>query len=261
MIENIKIKTPEQISGIRKSAQLAAKCLDYIEQFVKPGVTTAEINDKAVEFMNKHEAKAACLNYMGPFGIPFPKETCTSVNEEICHGIPSERVLKEGDILNVDVTTILNGYYGDTCRMCAVGEISPKAKRLLEDTRHCLEIGINQVRPGNHIGNIGYYISQYAKSKGYSVVAEFTGHGIGLEFHEPPQICHASAKNSGPIMKPGMIFTIEPMINIGQRYTIIDENDKWTVRTADGSLSAQYEHTVLVTEDGVEILSDLSAKD
>jgi methionyl aminopeptidase len=250
------IKSPEQIEGIRKSCQLAADTLDYLEQFVKLGVTTQQINDEAEKFIRSHGAIPAPLGYHG-----FPKAVCTSMNEVICHGIPnSEDVLEEGDIINVDVTTILNGYFGDTCRMYTVGEISNEAKELLSVARDCLEIGIAQVRPGSKFGNIGKAISDYARSRGYSVVHQFCGHGVGLKFHEEPQVHHDDRQFMDIEMKPGMIFTIEPMINAGVAEAVIDSRDKWTARTKDGKLSAQYEHTVLVTDSGVEILTKSTAQ-
>ncbi len=249
----IMIKTAEQIEEIRKSCRLAAKCLDYIEPFVVPGVTTEELDDKIETFIRENNATPAPLNYHG-----FPKATCISPNNVVCHGIPSkDKVLKEGDIVNIDVTTILNGYYGDTSRMFEVGEISQKAANLIDATKHCLDLGIKQVKPGNRIGNIGYVISRYAKSHGYSVVYEFCGHGVGLEFHEEPQVEHTARKNSGAIMKPGMIFTIEPMINLGKPKVKVDQTDGWTATTIDDQLSAQFEHTILVTDDGYEVLTDI----
>jgi len=248
----IKIKTQAQIEGIRKSSQLAAKCLKYLEQFVVEGNTTGFINEKAHEFIIENNAKPATLGYGG-----FPASICSSPNDVICHGIPGDYVLKNGDILNIDVTTILDGYFGDTCKMYVVGEISEEAQKLLEVTRECLRIGMKQVFPGNRFGNIGYEISEYARSKGYGVVYEFCGHGVGLKFHEDPEVSHVANKNSGKKMKPGMIFTIEPMINVGKARAKIDKNDGWTARTIDGKLSAQYEHTILVTEDGCEALTDV----
>jgi methionyl aminopeptidase len=247
----IRIKTPEQIEGIRKSCRLAAQTLEHIRDFIVPGVSTLEINNKAERFIVENGAIPAPLNYRG-----FPKATCTSINEVICHGVPSASVvLKEGDILNVDVTTILDGYYGDTSRMFRVGTIGNEAKILLEVARNCLTIGIGQVYPGNRFGNIGYAIQEYVRKFGFSIVTAFCGHGVGVEFHEEPQINHTAPKNSGPVMAPGMIFTIEPMINAGVPGAIVDEQDHWTARTEDGLLSAQYEHTVLVVEDGCEILT------
>lgn len=247
------IKTEEQIQGIRKSSQLAAQCLDFIEPFVKEGVSTGELDRKLEEFIRKNGAIPAPLNYNG-----FPKATCISPNSVVCHGIPDDGiVLKNGDIVNIDVTTILENYYGDTSRMYKVGEISAEAQNLIEATKHCLDLGINQVKPGNKFGNIGYVISRYAKSKGYSVVFEFCGHGVGIDFHEDPQVEHSARKNTGAVMKPGMIFTIEPMINFGKPRVRINEQDGWTATTIDNKLSAQFEHTVLVTEEGVEVLTDI----
>jgi len=179
----------------------------------------------------------------------------------VCHGIPSENIiLKNGDILNIDVTTILDGYFGDTSKMYTIGEVSPVAIDLIAVTKHCMNLGIQQVRPGNNFGNIGHAISTYVKAKGYSVVYEFCGHGVGVKFHEEPQIDHASRKNTGPVMKPGMTFTIEPMINEGRAGTIIDKLDKWTARTIDNKLSAQFEHTILITETGYEVLTDVNGE-
>ena len=255
-MENIIIKTPEQIEGIRRSSKLAGQVLEYIGQFVREGINTAYIDRKIEEFIRDHGAIPATLGYNG-----YPKSSCISLNEVVCHGIPSEKtVLKGGDILNIDVTTILNGYYGDTSKMYQVGEISDEASRLVETTSHCLKLGIEQVYPDNYFGNIGFFIGRYAKSKGYSVVYEFCGHGIGIDFHEPPQVDHSARKNSGPRMKPGMIFTIEPMINAGRPTTKLDKLDGWTARTSDNKLSAQFEHTVLVTETGYEVLTDVSGE-
>jgi len=247
------IKTPEQIDGIRKSSKLAGQSLEYIAPFVQEGVSTEFLDQKIVEFIRDNGAIAATLGYGG-----YPKSCCISLNEVICHGIPSKNtILKNGDILNIDVTTILNGYYGDTSRMYTVGEISPVAAELIGVTKHCLNLGIEQVKPGNYFGNIGFVISRYAKSKGFSVVYEFCGHGVGVDFHEEPQVDHTSRRNTGPIMKPGMTFTIEPMINEGRAGAVIDKLDKWTARTIDGKLSAQFEHTILITETGYEVLTDV----
>jgi methionyl aminopeptidase len=247
------IKTQEQIAGIRESSRLAAKTLDYAAQFVKAGVSTEYIDDKIEEFIIEHNAIPATKGYSG-----FPKSSCISLNEVVCHGIPSvETILKDGDILNIDITTILNGYYGDTSRMFTVGEVSSEAQKLISVTLHCLNLGIQQVKPGNYIGNIGFVISRYAKAKGFSVVYEFCGHGVGVDFHEEPQVDHTARRNSGPKMKPGMIFTIEPMINQGRAGTTIDKTDGWTARTIDKRLSAQFEHTVLVTPTGYEVLTDI----
>lgn len=249
----IVIKTPEQIDGIRKSAKLAAQALDYAGQFVKEGVNTEFIDDKIEEFIRSHGAIPATKGYNG-----YPKSSCISLNNVICHGIPSKTtILKPGDILNIDITTILDGYYGDTSRMFTVGQISSDADELIDVTLHCLDLGIEQVKPGNRFGNIGFVISRYAKAQGFSVVYEFCGHGVGIDFHEEPQVDHAARRNSGPEMRPGMIFTIEPMINQGKPKASIDKNDGWTARTIDNKLSAQFEHTVLVTATGCEVLTDI----
>jgi len=252
-MEKIIIKTPEQINGIRRSSKLAGQTLEYIAPFVKEGVSTEFLDQKIEAYIRENGAIPATLGYAG-----YPKSCCISVNEVVCHGIPSKNIiLKPGDILNIDVTTILDGYYGDTSKMYTIGEISPEATELIEVTRHCLDLGIQQVRPGNQFGNIGFAISKYVKSNGFSVVYEFCGHGVGIQFHEEPQIDHTSRRNSGPYMKPGMTFTIEPMINQGQPKTIIDKTDKWTARTVDNKLSAQFEHTILVTQTGFEVLTDV----
>lgn len=248
---SIVIKTAEQIEGIRKSSQLAAKTLNFIESHITEGVTTAKLDALMEEFIRDHGAIPAPLNYNG-----FPKATCISPNEVVCHGIPSEDIiLKPGDIFNIDVTTILDGYYGDTSRMFTLGDISAEAAKVIDVAEHSLNLGMQQVRPGNRFGNIGFAISRYAKAKGCSVVYEFCGHGTGIEFHEEPQVEHVARKNTGLKMQPGMIFTIEPMINIGGPRCVVDEVDEWTARTMDGKLSAQFEHTVLVTSTGIEILT------
>jgi len=251
---SIIIKTKEQIDGIRESSRLAANVLLYIEEFVKEGVSTEYLDKLIHDYIVEHNAIPATLNYSG-----YPKSSCISLNEVVCHGIPSpDNIIKNGDILNIDVTTILNGYYGDTSKMYMVGNVSDKAEKLVEATRHCLKLGIQQVMPGNYFGNIGFNIARYAQAKGFSVVYEFCGHGIGLDFHEDPQIDHSARKNSGSKMKPGMIFTIEPMINEGKPRVKIDPADGWTARTIDDKLSAQFEHTILVTETGYEVLTDVS---
>jgi methionyl aminopeptidase len=247
------IKNSEQTEGIRKSCRLAAQALDFAGQFVQQGVSTGFINAKIEEFIISHGAIPATKGYNG-----YPMSSCISLNEVVCHGIPSEQtVLKEGDILNIDITTILDGYYGDTSRMFTVGEISLEAKSLIKATKQCLNLGIQQVKPGNYFGNIGFVISRYARANGYSVVYEFCGHGVGVNFHEAPNVDHTSRKNTGQLMKQGMIFTIEPMINQGKPSTDIDKKDGWTARTVDGKLSAQFEHTILVTETGFEVLTDI----
>jgi methionyl aminopeptidase len=249
--QDIIIKTPEQIEGIRKACKLTAQTLDFIRPHIVPGVSTEAINQLVVQFTNENGGIPAPLNYKG-----YPKECCISVNDVICHGIPSEStILKEGDVVNVDVSTILNGYFGDTSTMYTVGAVSRHATKLLAVTKKCLEIGIKEVRPGNHIGNIGFEITKHALTNGFSVVYNFAGHGVGLQFHEAPEVNHyVTKKNQGPVIKAGMIFTIEPMINAGSPHCRV-QADNWTAKTADGKLSAQYEHTVLVTEKGVEILT------
>jgi methionyl aminopeptidase len=244
------IKSKRQIDGIRKSCQLAAQALKIIKPHVVAGTTTDELNERLKSFILEHGAKPAPLNYLG-----YPKETCISLNEVICHGIPGRQKLKNGDILNIDVTTILDGFYGDTSSMFVVGKIPNKTRKLLQITKECLNLGIAQIKPGNKTGAIGYAISRHAESAGYSVVTQFCAHGVGVEFHEDPQINHKAKKNDGIIMEPGMILTVEPMLNEGVPNVVIDEQDRWTARTADGKLSAQYEHTVLVTDVGHEILT------
>ena len=255
-MKKIIVKTPEQIEGIRKSSKLAGQTLEYIAEFVKEGVSTEFLNAKIDAYIREHSAIPATLGYSG-----YPKSCCISLNEVVCHGIPSENtILKNGDILNIDVTTILNGYYGDTSRMFTVGDVSPLALDLIEVTKHGLHLGIQQVKPGNQFGNIGHAISKYVKSQGYSVVYEYCGHGVGIDFHEEPQVDHTSRRNTGSVMQAGMIFTIEPMINEGRPGTIVDKNDKWTARTVDNKLSAQFEHTILVTSTGYEVLSDVTGE-
>lgn len=243
------VKTPEQIEGIRASCQLTRDILDRLEGRIAAGVTTNEIDRWVYEDTVAHGGRPADLGYRG-----YPKSVCTSINNVIVHGIPDETPLRDGDILNVDVTTVLNGYYGDSSRMYLIGEVLPEARRLVEVTRQCLNLGIAQVKPGNAIGDIGHAIQQHAESYGYSVVRDFVGHGTGLEFHEGLQIPHYGRPGTGGVLVPNMTFTIEPMINAG-RYEIKILDDGWTAVTADGSLSAQWEHTVRVTEDGVEVLT------
>ena len=248
----IPIKNSEEIEKMRLAGRLAAQLLDYIEPFIKPGVTTNELNDLCHRYqLDIQGTIPAPLNYGQP---PFPKSICTSVNHVICHGIPNDKLLRKGDIINIDVTVIKDGFHGDTSRMFTVGEVSPAAQRLINVTHECMMLGITQVRAGVHLGNIGYVIQQHAQQNGYSVVREFCGHGVGRQFHEPPQVLHYGQRDTGPILLPGMIFTVEPMINQGKRHLRI-LNDGWTVVTKDRSLSAQWEHEVLVTETGYEILT------
>jgi methionyl aminopeptidase len=248
---SIVIKTPADIEGIRKSAELAAKVLNFIEPHIQVGISTDEINQICHDFILKNGARPSPLGYKG-----FPKSICTSVNQVICHGIPGEYRLREGDIIKVDVTTYLNGYHGDTCKTFGVGKISRAARDLMKATQECLRIGIDQVKPGGHFGDIGAAIQKYAKENGYSVVKEYGGHGIGKDFHEDPHVPHIGKFGTGPEFKEGMVFTIEPMINIGKSEIVLLD-DEWTVETNDGKLSAQYEHTVAVTPSGVEVLSKI----
>lgn len=257
-MSKIRIKTPEEISGIRKASKLTAMTLDMIGQYVRAWVSTLELDQIMNTFIIKHGGVSACINYQwankwGKWG--YPRATCISVNDVICHGIPrADEVLQDWDILNIDVTTIVDGYFGDSSRMYTVGSISEKAKNLIDIAKKSMEIGISEVRPGNFFGNIGFQIATYAESRWYSVVREYTGHGVGVEFHEEPYVYHKAGKNTWAKMQVGMIFTIEPMINAGKYATKLDADD-WTVRTKDGSLSAQWEHTILVTESGYEILT------
>ncbi|MEW6445801.1 MAG: type I methionyl aminopeptidase [Pseudomonadota bacterium] len=247
---SIIIKTPEDIEKMRIAGRLAAEVLDYLAPHVIAGVTTGELDRLAHDYMvNVQGSVPATLGYHG-----FPKSICTSINHQICHGIPGDKVLKKGDIINIDVTVIKDGYFGDTSRMYEIGEVSILAKRLVRVTRECLEIGIEAVKPGVDLGAIGHLIQIHAEKNGFSVVREYCGHGIGKAFHEEPQVLHYGQPGDGPMLEPGMTFTIEPMINAGKRHTKL-LNDGWTVVTKDHSLSAQWEHTLLVTDDGVEILT------
>ncbi len=248
----ITIKTPEQIEGIRKSSQLAAQTLKHMEQFVKPGVTTLELDQIIEKYVREHGASPATKGYRG-----YKHSSCISPNDVVCHGVPNSYVLQDGDILNIDVTTILNGFYGDTCKMYYVGNPSDYAQKLVDITKECLRLGMAECKPGARLGNVGYAISEHAHKHGYSVVYEFCGHGVGLKFHEEPDVPHIAEKNSGPILKEGMVFTIEPMINAGKARCKVDRKDGWTARTIDGRLSAQFEHTIVITADGYEALTDV----
>jgi methionyl aminopeptidase len=244
------IKTEGQIEGIRKSCQLTKNILDSITERIMPGISTQDIDDWVHKMTVAHGAIPAPLNYRG-----YPKSVCTSINEVICHGIPSpDRILASGDILNVDVTSILDGYYGDSSRMYLIGDVSDQARQLVEVTHECMMLGIAQVKPGNTVGDIGYAIQQHAEAHHYSVVRAFVGHGTGVLFHEPPDIPHYGNPGKGVVLVENMVFTIEPMINIGGFHAHILE-DGWTAITQDRSLSAQWEHTVRVTADGVEIMT------
>lgn len=246
---NIRLKTPDQIDGIRKAGDLVIETLDLVESHIRPGITTDAINTIVHDFTIRRGAVPAPLNYRG-----FPKSVCVSVNEVICHGIPGPRTLADGDIVNVDVTSILGGYYADANKTFYVGTPGAGARKLVEVTRQCLAEGIRAVKPGNTIGDIGHAIQQLAEANGCSVVREFVGHGVGIDFHEPPQIPHYGRPATGVRLVPDMVFTIEPMINLGAKELLVLD-DGWTAVTRDGSLSAQFEQTLRVTDTGVESLT------
>ena len=250
----VKYKTPAEVETMKKSCKLAADVLTFIEPHVKPGVSCLELNDLCHKFIVEHGAYPSPLDYHG-----FPKSICTSVNEVVCHGIPSEYVLKEGDIVNLDITTYLHEYHGDTSKTFFVGKVSRSARELVQTTFDALWLGIRAVRPGGHTGDIGEAIQKFVEPKGYTIVREYCGHGIGKTFHEDPHVTHFGKKGQGTPIKPGMVFTIEPMINAGTREVDLLE-DNWTVVTRDKKLSAQFEHTVAVYEDRVEVLT-LQEKD
>lgn len=245
------IKTPEQIEGIRRSGVVNTGVLDLIEKEIHEGMTTAQIDRLVFDYTVSHGAIPAPLNYEG-----FPKSVCTSINEVVCHGIPSEKeILRDGDIINVDVSTILDGYFSDASRMFMIGNVSPEKRRLVEVTKECLEIGMEAAKPFGFVGDIGHAIQKHAEKNGYSVVRDLCGHGVGLKFHEEPEVTHFGRKGTGMLLVPGMVFTIEPMINMGRYDVYIDSDDGWTVLTDDGLPSAQWEHTFVMTETGLEILT------
>ena len=245
------IKNEEQIAGIRESSKINTGVLDHVAQHIKAGMSTEDVNTLVHEYTLAHGAIPAPLNYEG-----FPKSVCVSINEEVCHGIPSKDViLRDGDIVNVDVSTLYNGYFSDASRMFLIGDVSPERRRLVDVTRECLELGIEAARPWGFLGDIGEAIQEYAESNGYSVVREFCGHGVGIEFHERPEVEHVGRRGTGMLLVPGMIFTIEPMINMGKPGIFIDEENGWTVITEDEKPSAQWENTILITEAGVERLT------
>lgn len=250
---HILLKNEEQVEGIRRACQLAANILRDTCLRATAGVTTEELSDFALELHQKGGAKPAPLGYGSP---PFPKPICTSLNEVICHGIPNSTALREGDILNIDVTPILDGFYGDCSAMVAIGTISPEKQKVIDVSHASLMKSIEILKPGMFLSEIGKVISNYATSQHTSVVTEFVGHGVGLSFHEPPQVLHYYNEIHIPLA-PGMIFTIEPMINAGVKEAVIDSKDQWTARTADGKPSAQWEHTILITQEGHEILTKL----
>jgi len=244
------LKNPEEIEKMRVAGRLAAQVLEMIEPHVVPGVTTDKLNTICHNYMvNVQNTIPAPLNYKG-----FPKSICTSVNQQVCHGIPGKQKLKDGDIINIDITVIKDGYHGDTSKMFLVGKPKPEIKRLVKVTQEALYLGISKIRPGVRLGDIGHVIQRYAESHRYSVVREFCGHGIGRGFHEEPQVLHYGKPDTGLVLEPGLVFTIEPMINLGKRHVKI-LSDEWTAVTKDKSPSAQWEHTILVTEDGFEILT------
>jgi methionyl aminopeptidase len=252
---SITIKSGPAIDGMRTAGRLAAEVLDFITPYVKPGATTDELDRLCHDYMvNVQGTVPAPLNYAPSGYTPYPKSICTSVNHQVCHGVPGERKLKSGDIVNLDITVIKDGWHGDTSRMFIVGEPSIQARRLCEISFECMWLGIAQVRAGARLGDIGAAIQKHAEQAGCSVVREFCGHGIGRKFHEEPQVLHYGKAGTGVVLEPGMTFTIEPMINAGKA-AIRELADGWTIVTKDHSLSAQWEHTVLVTESGVEVLT------
>ncbi|RAK56440.1 type I methionyl aminopeptidase [Phenylobacterium deserti] len=245
----IKIHTAEDFEGMRKAGRLAAECLDMLTEHVVPGVATEKLDDLAREFILDHGAIPACLGYRG-----YTKTTCISANHVVCHGIPSERPLREGDIANIDVTVIVDGWHGDTSRMYGVGVVSPRAKRLVDITYESLERGLAAIKPGARTGDIGHAIQSFVEAQRASVVRDFCGHGLGKVFHDAPNILHFGQKGSGELLRPGMFFTVEPMVNLGKPAVKVLA-DGWTAVTRDKSLSAQCEHSIGVTEDGIEIFT------
>lgn len=251
----ITLKTPQEIAKMRVAGRLTAEVLDYITPHIRSGITTGEIDRLCHDYMVDVQGSIpAPLNYAPPGYKPYPKSTCTSVNHQVCHGVPGDRQLKNGDILNLDITVIKDGYHGDSSRMFQIGETSVQARRLCEITFECLWLGIERVKAGAHLGDIGHAIQQQAEKSGYSVVREFCGHGIGAKFHEEPQVLHYGRPHTGIRLETGMVFTIEPMINAGKA-AIRTMADGWTIVTKDHSLSAQWEHTILVTETGYDVLT------
>jgi methionyl aminopeptidase len=250
-----RVTTPEQSAGMRAAGRFAAELLDRVAELVRPGVTTLEIDQLVDRLTRERGARSAPLGYTGHGAPPFSGHCCTSVNDVVCHGIPAaNHVLGDGDIINVDVTPVLDGWHGDSSRTFLVGDPSPKARRLVADTWRALWLGIRAVKPGARIGDIGHAIQGFAEAQGYAVVREFTGHGVGRTFHTAPAVLHYGKPGSGDLITPGMTFTVEPMINLGHWKTETLD-DGWTAVTVDGSLSAQFEHTLLVTDDGVEVLT------
>ena len=248
---NVLVKSTAQLEGIRESGRINTAVLDYVQEHICAGISTEEIDRWVYEQTTRAGGVPAPLNYEG-----FPKSVCTSRNQVVCHGIPNEKeILKEGDIINVDVSTIYKGYYSDASRMFMIGNVKPEWERLVKVTKECLEIGMRAAKPFGFVGDIGNAIQKYAEKNGYSVVRDLCGHGVGLEFHEEPEVCHFGRKKTGMLLVPGMVFTIEPMINMGRYDVYVDSRDGWTVLTVDGLPSAQWEHTFLMTDNGVEILT------
>jgi methionyl aminopeptidase len=247
---SITIHTEADFEGMKKAGKLGAEILDYITDFVKPGVTTDELNKICHDKIIEAGAIPAPLGYRG-----FPKSICTSVNHVICHGIPDDKALKNGDIVKIDVTVIVDGWHGDNCRTYWVGEVSPMAKRLTQVTYEAMMKGIAQIRPGNRLGDVGHAIQKHAESFNYSVVRDYCGHGVGKVFHADPNVLHYGRPNEGLLLKEGMFFTVEPMVNVGKYDTKLNQQDGWTVTTRDRSLSAQFEHSCGVTKDGVIIFT------
>ena len=245
------IKTPAQIEEIKKSAALNTAVLDHVAAHIHAGMSTAEIDQMVYDYTVSHGGIPAPLGYEG-----FPKSVCTSLNNEVCHGIPDESIiLQDGDIINVDVSTILNGYFSDASRMFCIGKVSDRAKRLVRTVEECVSLGLSQAKPWNHLGDIADAIHSHAQANGYSVVEDIGGHGIGLEFHEEPFVSYVTPKGSEMVLVPGMMFTIEPMVNEGSPDFFVDEDNGWTIYTEDDGLSAQIEYMVLITEDGAEVLT------
>lgn len=245
------LRTPEQIEGIRESAKINTALLDHIAAHIREGMSTEEIDRMVYEFTTAHGAIPAPLNYEG-----FPKSVCTSINDVVCHGIPSKtEILAGGDIVNIDVSTIYNGYFSDASRMFMIGEVSPEMKRLVEVTKECMEIGVAAAQPWAQLGDVGAAIQKHAEENGYSVVRDLCGHGVGIKFHEEPDVEHFGRPGTGKLIIPGMTFTIEPMINMGTHEVFVDEADGWTVSTDDGLPSAQWENMILITETGNEVLT------
>lgn len=246
------IKTEEQIEGIRRSGVVNSGILDLVAKEIKAGMSTAAIDKLVYDYTTDHGAIPAPLNFEG-----FPKSVCTSINEVVCHGIPSEKeILREGDIINVDVSTILDGYFSDASRMFMIGNVSPEKEKLVRVAKECLEVGMKAAKPFGYVGDIGHAVQKHAEKNGFSVVRNLCGHGVGLEFHEEPEVAHFGRKGTGMLLVPGMVFTIEPMINMGTYRVYIAEEDGWTVIADDELPSAQWEHTFVMREDGLEILSD-----